>query len=368
VVYLVAYYCFRIRKSERAGDLLAFGWLKPVFRWGVGVCVGYVCGIVAREFLSMVEITVSLPVLFLLIVVFGIIAFYVADMFVQKSFRVFNRRRFRECCLFLGFSLLGFGVINGVSRAIEYYIPSESQISAAYLYMNYPVEFRGEDITKVVDVQKEILDKSAVFEKETQSTGEAGYIYLIYVLDNGNRIERNYTIPYKDEWCSTLVDTLYSYETEPENFMHYMVGYDYEQIASFTDVELEYDTQGDNYVRHNIDTVSARRIYDAVCRDAQEGTLQKYNVSNYMKQDSEEDYEIAYLYFSYLHKDSDWEDVFSRTGQNNMAYYDSYMDANERRYGYMNLSFGADCTNIIEALCQEGVISSEEDLLFRSAE
>ena len=36
VIYLIAYYCYKKRRIESAGDLISFNWVKPLFRWGVG--------------------------------------------------------------------------------------------------------------------------------------------------------------------------------------------------------------------------------------------------------------------------------------------------------------------------------------------
>ena len=33
-IYALAYYCYKKRRIESAGDLLTFGWIKPLFRWG----------------------------------------------------------------------------------------------------------------------------------------------------------------------------------------------------------------------------------------------------------------------------------------------------------------------------------------------
>ena len=50
VIYLIAYYCYKKRRIESAGDLISFNWVKPLFRWGVGTGVGYFAGVLMADF------------------------------------------------------------------------------------------------------------------------------------------------------------------------------------------------------------------------------------------------------------------------------------------------------------------------------
>lgn len=59
VIYLIAYYCYKKRRIESAGDLISFNWVKPLFRWGVGTGVGYFAGVFAAEFLDSVHLHVK---------------------------------------------------------------------------------------------------------------------------------------------------------------------------------------------------------------------------------------------------------------------------------------------------------------------
>ena len=70
VIYLIAYYCYKKRRIESAGDLISFNWVKPLFRWGVGTGVGYFAGVFAAEFLDSVHLHVKKPMLLVLVVAF----------------------------------------------------------------------------------------------------------------------------------------------------------------------------------------------------------------------------------------------------------------------------------------------------------
>lgn len=362
-IYLLAFYCYQKRRSESAGDLLTFKWLKPVFRWGVGVSAGYAAGIFAASFLEIILIWVSRPILLLLVMALGVLGFFIADMFVQKSFRVFCKGRWKECGLFLVFSAACFGGIYGTACYMENYIPREETISAAYISMNYPVEFEGQESATVIAVQEEILGKKRVFQKLCTDAQDYTYITCTYRFKNGKYMERSYMIPAGAAESQELADTIYGYEAEPQNFLRYLVGYDYEQITQVTEAQLEGYADGEIYITQYLNGDGAVRLFHAVYDDAMEGTLQKYNLENYLKEDSgiTENETAVYLQFSFNHASEDWQDVFQRV---NGESYSDYEEMEKTRSDYLYLRLGEDCTNLIDALIQEGMIASKEDLHF----
>jgi ABC-2 type transport system permease protein len=367
LIYVLSYYSYRRRQSESAGDLLAFSWLKPVFRWGAGLCAGYLAGILVASLSSKFPIWVGL-------VVFGLLAFFVADMFVQKTFRVFTRKRFRECVLFLGFVAVSYGGMYGATYGVEQYVPEESQLAGAYLYMNYPVEFTGEQLGEAIRMHEEILSRSGQLRElvETEAPEDVIVLSFIYQFTNGKKLERLYQLPSEDEFCLGLTETLYSYEMEPDSFMRYLIGSDYADIRDFEEAAFEYESEDGSYTSHMLEPREAVTVYRALCADAEAGTLQKYNLSNFYTPDAElsEEESSVYLYFKFLHTSEDWEDAFDVANglllPNSVV--TSYTSEEDNLSGYLNVAFGEDCTNIIDALCDLGVIGSPDELVFEEEE
>jgi ABC-2 type transport system permease protein len=365
LVYAVSYYCYRLRRSESAGDLLAFSWLKPVFRWGVGICSGYFVGILVKSMVTGFSMWAAL-------VVFGLIAYFVADMFVQKSFRVFTRAGFRESVLFLGFVVISYGGMYAATYGVEHYVPDESKLEKAYLYMNYPVEFEGGQMSEVCQIQREIIEQGRQLQEEAEEDGDAITVSFIYHLKNGGKLERLYKLPADEDFSVDLAAELYQYELEPDSFMKYLVGSDYDEITRFEETEVEYDSEDGSYISQTLDSSAAAKIYRAVCEDVKAGTLQKYNLQNYQNEDAYSYMQETgvYLYFKFYHTSEDWEDAFDMANgsllSHNAAGYVGYEEDNKT--GYLNLSLGEDCTNVIDALCEAGVIDSVDDLLFSDPE
>ena len=60
VMLVIAYFLYRRRASESAGDPVAFGWARPIFRYGVALCGGLALGLGLYSILSMNRDTVGL--------------------------------------------------------------------------------------------------------------------------------------------------------------------------------------------------------------------------------------------------------------------------------------------------------------------
>ena len=369
--YLFAWYCYKKRRIECTGDLLTFGWVKPVFRWGVGVCLGYFVGILASEFLGAVSIWVSKPALFALILILGLVGFFIAEMFVQKSFRVFELRRWKECSLFLVFLSASFAVIYGIGYHVEQYIPDKEQIAYAYISMNYPVEFTGKDVDCVINLQKEILEQKKEFLREKGTEQDFGYLTLNYCLKNGHVITRSYRIPSGVESSVDIANKITGYESEPDNFMTNLAGDDYDHITKVLDGQLEISDENADYTTYELDQDCAKKIYAALLKDVEEGTIQKYNLGNYLMDPDQEDtqYSMAYLNIYIEHSTIDWKDSYGwyneRIQSADKDY--EYTEGPDTKRGSVYVNFGEECTNIIRTLIDEGVIASEKELNFSAA-
>jgi ABC-2 type transport system permease protein len=293
------------------------------------------------------------------LVVFGLLAYFVADMFVQKSFRVFGRQQFRECVFFLGLVAVSYGGVYGAAYSVEHYVPDEAMLESAYLYMNYPVEFEGAQIADVIAIHEEILSQGTLLQElvESEETEEVFTVSLIYHFKSGRKLERIYQLPDGNAFCEEIEETLFGYETEPDSFMKYLVGTDYAEITEFDEAQVEYESEDDDYVGHTLDPATAAKVYRALCADAVEGTLQQYNLRGIAEQEDSD----MLLYFQYYHTTQDWEDAFD-VANGSLLSHSVSGDGDDRdsRAGYLNISFGEDCTNLIDVLSEEGILDPED--------
>lgn len=362
VFYLLAWYGYKKRKLESAGDLLTFKWIKPVFRWGVGSCFGYAVAVFAADFLNGVFIRISGFSFFALVILFSCIGFFIADMFVQKSFRVFTRKRFREYGLFFAFTVAGFCSLFASAHVLEQRMPDESQVAEAYIEMNYPVKFVGDDVKKVIEFQKELLGKKNIFRKVGDGN-EYMTINFVYLLKNKKKIYRCYDVPVAQKESIALSEKLMVYEEKEESFMQYLVSSDYAAVTDVLEVNVEAADENAGYVC-TLSGEQAKHLYEAVIRDAKAGVIQKYNIHSYIK-DPDQEWQKEYPYTSmsieFRHPDENWNSVYEQMYGSSSDEY-----AEDRKIGYTYINFGKDCTNIMQALVAEGAIPGSDEMKFRS--
>ena len=78
---------YRRRQLECAGDVVSLSWLRPVFQYGVAFCTALALGLL----LDMIFMAQGPWALLFFMVLSGAIGYFVAAMFLRKTFRVFNR-------------------------------------------------------------------------------------------------------------------------------------------------------------------------------------------------------------------------------------------------------------------------------------
>jgi L-rhamnose mutarotase len=222
------------------------------------------------------------------------------------------------------------------------------------------VEFDGGDIKSVRKIHEEILGHGNEIQQLASSdeADEVLSVTLIYHYKNGKSLERLYQLPSGDDFCENLAETIYGYETGADSFMKYLVGMDYESVTEFGNAQLEVDSEEDeydDYEGHILTPEISKKVYKALCEDAEDGTIQKYNLSIFGEQEDSD----MFLYLEFYHSSDDWEDVFdaANTSVNSEELGSSGASGDEESaIGYLNVSFGEDCENIIDVLNSCGIL------------
>ena len=334
VVFLaLAYVLYARRRSESAGDVVAVGWMKPVFRFGLAALAALLGGqaLYALFWGSFQDGRYydALPMAVCMLVA-GAIGYYAASMLLAKSLRVFRKSWkglilvavgcIALCCV-LRFDLLG------VSRRV----PEASQVeklefyAADNTYRLYP----GEDDALLEQVRS--LHKAIVADQDYVRTYEDSdrrylavsddtmtetYIRFIYTLRNGLKVERRYSIPLtkyrmnQDGTYDRLLDTLVNSDTMKAKRLH--AGDDRYTVDSGN---LYLESSGDYF---DLSSREASAILYAVARDAASGAWGDYD---WFDQNNNGAYAIGLeLRFACSENDYqsyDWISINVRPGMNN---------------------------------------------------
>ena len=203
-----AYFFYRARHSETAGDAIVFRWLRPVVLYVISLAGGMGLGILLWYMVSGGSMTVLVLVLVLCQIVTGLIVYFGVQMLLHKSFRVFTRRSWLGAaaltvalaliCLFVRLDVFG----------VEKYVPDVDQIASVDVtsYSGIPSVYELSDpagLEKATALHKAILEQGqpgdAAVEQYTATpsseyTGDEAYLYFsfTYQMKDGSTVRRSY--------------------------------------------------------------------------------------------------------------------------------------------------------------------------------
>ena len=202
-----AWALYRRRRSESAGDVVAVGWMKPVFRYGFALCAAVTGGMLLYNlffYTGSTETARPVPMAVCMALA-GALGYYIASMLLSKSLRVF-RGSWKGV---LGTVLAAAALCLAAAAdpfGVETWIPDAAEVEKAGLDVGYGghmyVNFTDEAaVEKLLDLHRAILSEEALLNKRhgealwnSDYTG-SGYLELRYWV-NGRRVSRSYRIPF----------------------------------------------------------------------------------------------------------------------------------------------------------------------------
>ena len=195
VLAVCALLLYRRRALESAGDVVAFRVMRPVFRYGVAFCGGISLGMVISSLLSMGETGMMVS-----IVIWGVVGAFVAQMLLDKTFRVFRKWKgaaavalaFAAAFLVIGLDLTGYetrvpdaGSVASVTISGLDLPPYDDGTRVYDLTLT-----DGADIGRVTALHRAIVERG---EDYSYSNGDnLCSLNVTYQLKNGSIITRAY--------------------------------------------------------------------------------------------------------------------------------------------------------------------------------
>ena len=194
-----AFFLYRARRLESAGDVVSVKAMRPVFKYGVALCVGLVFGYGSSWFLGRGEATLMVS-----IVIWGLIGYFAAQMLLDKSFRVFHK--WKGAAAVTGVFVVMFLVVGFDLTGYETRVPEAAQVEGVYLsglsadtlgddgdyvYLNLGEDDHDQAVIELLTV----LHRGAVEQRGRAPGGEgwiSGYLDLTYTLKDGSTLSRRY--------------------------------------------------------------------------------------------------------------------------------------------------------------------------------
>lgn len=332
ILFIGAYLVYRRRALEKAGDLITVDFLKLVFRWGIGLCCGYLIVSYLNRFLESVGIVMGKGIFLLLVLAIGTLCFWFAEMLIQKKFRIHHMKLLREYAGFLVCLTLCFGGLLARASYLEHYVPALSDVESVNLYYDFILQKDGTHAADILAVQKKIQSMIPELIEEKKQTNDLRYVRIQVTQKNGKTISKNYPIPI-GEVSREIFTMLSSIQSDPENFCNYIFGGTGPRDYVYGELTINYE-QNIRLTREQVN-VLAQAVYE----DILDGNLQKYMLSGTDGSwNSEEEAYCTYLYFS-------------------------RNDYRSNAYGMDYASVGPDCVHILDALESLGLCNRDQLLL-----
>lgn len=265
VLLVCALLLYRARHMETAGDVIAVPWAKPIFKYGFAFCAALCGGMFLYYMFSPLFSTVVLP-LTLLMVLGGAAGCFVAEMFLQKSFKVF-RRGWKACGVFCLAVVL---LMAGLSRdlfGLETWVPDPAAVEevsvSASSFPPYDSAYGGGVVTdpalieKVVAIHRAIVDDRAFLRDASERGVDAAladrydyaYFSVDYRLRGGGFASRSYSLMVRtDDPGDRLAGLLLDYLNDPARLMEAYFPYE-DKKAVPVQGELDYCDAGTGLTR-----------------------------------------------------------------------------------------------------------------------
>ena len=293
VIALIALLLYRTRKSEMTGSTVAFPWATPIFKYGVAFCTAAALGQFLYYFLFgqyRSSGNDSLPGTILCMVAAGLVGYFVAEMLIRKSFRVFRAGAKGAVIVSLALVLLGVAMSFDLT-GYEKRVPDESEIESAFYTFSGMTDVTTDDtdtirrltaahqaIVKNRNEQVRIADAS---DADTLSLSdyddiEPFHLRLTYYLKDGSQLSRSYYVYLRrsdltaPSSVTARVNALYMCR---ESVLRRVLGYGYDHLGDtprFLDSYCYYYDENSNTKDYALTAAQAEQVYAALMQDVQD--------------------------------------------------------------------------------------------------
>lgn len=289
VIALIALLLYRTRKSEMTGSTVAFPWATPIFKYGVAFCTAVALGQFLYYFLFgqyRSSGSDSLPGTILCMAAAGLVGYFVAEMLIKKSFRVFRAGAKGAAIVALALVLLGVAMSFDLT-GYEKRVPDESEIESVFYTFSGMTNVTTDDadtIRRLTAAHRAIVENRDALAR-AEEVWDAGIEYgdiepfslrLTYYLKDGSQLSRSYSLYLRrsdltvPSSATARVNALYMCR---ESVLCRVLSYGYEHLGDtprFLDSYCYYYDENSNTKDYALTAAQAGQVYAALMQDVQD--------------------------------------------------------------------------------------------------
>ena len=269
---------YRGRHIESAGDVVSVKIVRPIFKYGFALCAGLSGGMMTKAILYLE----SDMVFMLWMVIWGIVGYFVAEMFLQKSFRVLKAWK-GSIAVIAAIVLFSVSIYQDW-YGFEQWVPNQEQVESVRMsgLRGAPWDSGSNGDIVRSDVQgigQALALHDAIVNHNTTGVGHQndGWMTIIYSMKDGRAIQRSYDGISMYEGDLTTEGTIaYAAQAILDDRENVQQLYDMEEVEEGRLVEC-YINSIWNEETKNTETLyidgGTQQLWDAVQQDFAEGTL-----------------------------------------------------------------------------------------------
>lgn len=291
----LAWLLYRRRHSESAGDVVAFRWLRPVFRYGAALLSALTIGRLLYELIwhplfqpGMCADRIPMGVCIFL---GGLVGYYIASMLLEKSLRVFRGSWRGVAAVAAGAAVLCLLVSVDV-LGVERRVPSLEEIESVSLGdynvsdMTFEAASQPELVEQVLAIHRAILaDRDYIRSGDSLMRYQQGecvtrHLHLTYRLRDGSTVERAYYLWVTAERAAQadtydgLLAAFYGDPAVRRSRVELPEGCLLSGVYVYNYALQDQELPGDVHLT----LANGRRLYEALIRDADAGNIPGYDL------------------------------------------------------------------------------------------
>ena len=268
---------YRGRHIESAGDVVSVKIVRPIFKYGFALCVGLSGGMVTKAILYLEN-----NVAFMLwMVIWGIVGYFVAEMLLQKSFRVLKAWK-GSVAVVIAIVLFSVSIYQDW-YGFEQWTPNPEQVERVQLkgLRGSPWDSANSEIDRddVEGIAQMVALHQAIIHQDTTGKGnqDTGWATITYIMKDGHTIRRSYDgISMYEGDLTTEGTVAYAAQAILDDRENVAQLYNIEEVNLNRLVECYIDSIW-NEETQKMETLyldgGTQKLWDAVQQDFAEGTL-----------------------------------------------------------------------------------------------
>ncbi len=321
VLLLLAYFLYRKRPSESAGDVVAFRWAQPIVLYAISLLGGFGLGFALYALVNINGEKTSIVLLLSCMVLMGLLCYATTKILLTKSFAAIRKAWKGAIVVVAVLVAVMVGIVCDVT-GFENRVPDAKKVEAVMVSLAEP------ELTLDCDNEESIVAVTELHRLITEQRSEEGtYLELRYEMRNGSTMCREYYLDTSDPAVSKQLDILVKNDNVWKNALFEgSASYDPKDQMLGGTVYGEYNEAVDGYVDGenywDLTSEQAQAIYDALGQD--------------IKDNAEKDYSF--------------QDIYNNGGD------DIRIDLDGKNNFYSVNSLNKDCKHTIALLRQYGMV------------